>query len=104
MDFVAAQVAARYQVAKSFLVKNPHKELKGETIEVSKIPQYEREVKRLAAEYRKAKAALDKLPSGKAKGMAGHKLSKIGEEGRKARMRLEVAKSMKAKNLNKATF
>lgn len=91
----------------NFLLKNPHKELKGETIEVAKIPQYEGAVKYLEEEYRKAKEDLDKAKkgtSGKAKGEAGRALAKVGDKGRKARMRLEVAKAMKAKNISKAEF
>lgn len=107
MDYTSYQVAGRYLAAKvkdNYLLKNPHKELKGETIEVSKIPSYEKSVKSLEDQYKAAKKKLDSMPSGKAKGMAGRELANIGKEGRKARMRLEIAKAMKAKNINKSTF
>ncbi len=102
MASIAQRVATRWRVAKNFLLKNPHKELKGETVEVSKLGQYEKDVKRLGDEYRKQKTALDSLPSGKAKGMAGRALARIGAEGRKARARVELAKSMKTKGISKA--
>jgi len=103
---IAERVASRH-LAKTFLMKDPHKELKGETIEVSKIPEYQRDVDRLAKEYKEAKSELDKIKQqkgGKAKGMAGYKLSQIGNEGRKARARLELAKKMKEKGLTKTKF
>lgn len=104
MASTAQRVATRYKVAKTFLLKNPHYELKGETVEVSKLPQYESDVKRLTDEYSEQKAKLDSLPSGKAKGLAGRALAQIGAEGRKARARVELAKSMKAKGISKAKF
>ena len=107
MAFTEYQVAGRFLAAKvddNFLLKNPHKELRGETIEVSKIPEYEKAVKALGAQYTAAKERLDALPSGKLKGMAGHALAQIGKEGRRARMRLEVAKAMKTKGVTKSKF
>jgi hypothetical protein len=104
MDSIASRVATRWTISKTFLLKDPQKELKGETLEVSKLSQYESDVKKLAADYKKQKELLDSLPSGKAKGLAGHALARIGTEGRKARARVEIAKTMKSRGINRATF
>ncbi len=93
-----------FRVASNYLLKDPHKALKGETILAANITEYEAEVKRLANVYQKAKKKLDTTPSGKAKGMAGYELSKIGLEGQKARMRLEIAKKMREKSITQAKF
>lgn len=104
MASIAQRIATRFRVAKTFLMKDPQQALKGETIEVVKLPEYEAEVKRLAAEYKKQKVQLDRLPSGRAKGMAGRDLAQLGDEGRKARARVEVAKRMQSHGLTKAKF
>jgi hypothetical protein len=104
MASLVQRVTTRYKVAKTFLMKNPQLELKGEVIEVAKLHQYEEDVKRLAQEYKEQKVTLDRLPSGKAKGLAGRALAQIGAEGRRARARVEVAKAMKARNVSRAKF
>lgn len=104
MASIAQRVATRWRVAKTFLMKDPQLMLKGETIESSKLPQYEAEVKRLAVEYKRQKMKLDSLPSGRAKGLAGRDLAQLGNEGRLARARVEVAKKMLSHGLTKAKF
>lgn len=101
------RAAAVLRIATTFLVKDPKTALKGETVRAKDLPKLEAALKKLQQEYKAGKVALEKVKqgqSGKAKGLAGNKLRKIGEEGRKARTRLDIAKMLKKQGFDEIEY
>lgn len=102
---IAQRVATMVLAKDYFIVTNPLSELKGETLETSKLPGYERALQEVTQDYREK---YDKLQGQKTPGISNPRAGGLGRElqvlrrkGTKARARVEVAKWMKKQGITK---
>lgn len=105
---ISRKVAFQVLAKDYFLVSNPLAELKGDTLEASKLPAYEAFLEGVAEEYlAKDKALRGQLTPGATNpraGQLGRELQLLRRKGSKARARVEVAKWMKKQGIRVLTF
>jgi len=108
MDRIAQKVAALVLAQEHFIVKDPLAELRGETLDASKLATYEGLLKETTEAYVKKRKELEasKTPgrSNPRAGGVGRELQVLRRKGTKARARVEIAKWMARRKYKTFTF
>lgn len=98
------KVVLSNEASGDFLVmKNPQKELGGETIEADKLGYYKVKLQKAELLYERQKDSNKDL-RGRQRGEGGRELARLGEEKRKAQARVEAAEQLARRGLKKLTY